>query len=544
MKKTFNFFLVALIGSLLLMSSCKKSSSTFSVIPKSTQAVMVIDIKSVFKKADFLNIEDYSFFNTAMKEMKSENKKVARILEEFIEKPTVSGINLFEDMFIYYVNEADDEQFTVFALPLKDGDKFGDWIDDFFDATDEDYDIEKAKNYKYMIFEEKVGIAWNDDVVIFISPIDYNSEENIDYELEYLMSLDKDDQISENKAFTNFYSNKKDISFWMDYELLSEMDEYEDAMDMMDMNFDDMDVSVYLDFLDGEIKLTTTVNIPDDNKMMKIYDAKFNGDVLDYSSKQSLAIMSYALNMEALADYLKSIPTIDDANDEVEQQIGYSIDEIINSFGGSILINITDFDKKEVEYTDYEMEWNEYTYEYEYNEVTKTKDQMIPLGVAVLDLNTTDVLDDLLEMISESGAITEHNDYYEFEDDGMTYYFGYNSDIFVFTLDKEAIKQFTEGGYSSSLASLDEGKSAKDNISYMKVNLNLDDYPSFIVDKITDGDEDVEKIASYWNDTFDFIEFKMGDKKSAELSIVLKDKKENSLTFLLHTLDDISKKFL
>lgn len=544
MKKTFNLLLIAIIGSLLLFNSCKKSSSTFSVMPENTQAVLVMDMRSVFTKADLKNIGDYSFFNTAMNELKNENKKVSEIFEDFVDDPKVSGINLLGDLFVYYIDESDDEQFVVFAIPLQKSDKFAGWLEEILEASDTDYDIEKNKSYKYILFEDESGIAWNKDVAIILSPTNFDSYDNIEDEMENLMTLEKDKQISKNKAFVDFYSNKKDFSLWVDYELLSKLDDYESTMDMMNVDLDDVDVSIYLEFLDGEILFSTVVNMPNENDMMKINDADFNKDILEYASNNSLVMMSYAFNTEALAEYLKTIPTIDDADDEIENQIGYSFDEIINTFGGSILVNLADFDNTEVEYTDYEMVWNENTGSYDYEEITATKNQLLPLGVIVFDITSTDLFDDLLDMVSGLGMIKEHGDYFSYENDGMTYYFGYNSEVFVFALDQDAMEQFADGGYSNSLASSDEGKAAKSNSFYMKVNLNLDDYPSSVVDKIIDEDTQAEEIAGFWNTTFDYVEFKSeGDYKS-QFSIFLKNDDENSLTFLLHTIDDIYKKFL
>ncbi|MBN2892148.1 MAG: DUF4836 family protein [Bacteroidales bacterium] len=544
MKLKFNLLIIALLSSLVLFNACKKKSSVFAVIPEDTKAVLVFDLKSVLKKADFINIEDYSFFNTAMNEVENENKKVFRLLEDFIEDPTTSGISLFGDSFVYFVDEGSDEKFVVWALPLSNGDKFGNWIDMLLDASDASFDIEKTSNYKYINFDDNSGIAWNKEVAIFVVPTDYKSEDNIEDMMDYLMDLDTKDQISQNKDFIDFYSKKKDVSAWLDYSLLEDIDDYKNVMKTMNMDLDEMQLSLYLEFLDGEIKFTTTVKMPDNKEITDIYDAKFNGDILKYSPDKTLGLLTYAFNPEALGEYIQNISTYALINDGVKEEIGYSIDEILASFGGSFFVNVYDFDKIEVEYTDYELVWHDDTFEYTYDEVTSTKEELIPLAVLVLDLKDSKVLDKLVDLISQAGVIEKHNDYYKIEEDGMNFYFGYNDDVLVVTLDEEAIKNFKDGGYSSSLASLNEGKSAKDNLFYLKFNLNIDDYPSVVIDKITDEDDDAEKFADYWNETFDFIEMKTSGKNESEVSIVLKNDDENSLSFLLHTIDDISKKFL
>jgi len=483
MKMKLNFFWIAVLGLLLTLNSCKKSSSTFSVIPKDTKAVLVVDVKSIYDKADLKNIGDYSFYNTGMKELQNENKDGAEFIETFLDDPAVSGINLLDDIFVYYVKSGSDDEYVVFALPLQKSEKFEKWLKDLFDKAEEDFDVQKNGNYKYITPDDDISIAWNKGAALIVKAKGYDSD--VEKELETLMTLKKEDQISNNNDFVDFYSDKKDVSFWMDYELLSDIDnDYDYVSKEMNMNFDDMSMSAYLDFLDGEINLSMKVDIPDDNPVAKLYDAKFNADILKYAPEKTFGVLSFALNTDALYDYLKTIPSIGDADEQLENQIGFNLKDIVNSFKGSFFVDISGFEEKEVEYTDYSMDWNENTGEYEYKETPKIKNQMVPQGIFAFDINDSKVFDSLLKSATSAGQLTDENGYYSMPVKGTNIYFGFNSDVFVLSLDDEAMEKFKSGGYSDNLASADEGSEIKNNTYYMKLFLDLNKYPSVVADEI------------------------------------------------------------
>ncbi len=542
MKKKINIIFVALMGILLMMNSCKKSSSTFSVIPKDAKAVLVLDVKAIFDKADLKNIGDYSFYNTAMNEIENESSEGADIIKDLFTNPVSTGINLLDDAFVFYTNNGNDEQFIVYALPLSKKDKFETWLESVFDAADQDFDVESGDGYSYISIADITTIAWNKGSVIFVTSKGYSSKSDIEDAVEDFMTLEKDKQISENKSFMDFYSNKKDISLWMNYSALNDFnDDYADMQKNMNIDLDDASLSMYLDFLDGSINFSTSVDMGDnDNVFSKILDTKFNKDLLNYASDKSLGVMSYAINTEALLDYLKSIPEFDDANDGLKKQIDYTIEDLINSFGGSFLINLSGLDTKEVEYTDYDFDYNTY----QYTEITKTKDQLIPQGIFAFDLKNADVFDELIDKFGDTDMLNDEGDYYSIEEDGMTFYFGYNDDVFVFSLDEDAMKAFEDGGYSDNLASNDAAGDIKDNSYYLRLNLNLDDYPSAVTDKILGDNDDFQDFVQYWNDAFDYLDIKSTGDNKGEMNIVFKNDDQNSLSYILHTIDDISKKFL
>lgn len=544
MRQKTNLILVVLIGTVIFFSACKKKSSVFTVIPEDTKAVMVIDIKNMLKKSDFVNIKDYGFFTAAMNEVENESKELAELLEETVSDPTKSGINPLGASFLYFVNEGDDEQFVVFALPVTKAEKFEGWLQEIFDAFDEDFDVDSKSGYTIMVPDNDVALAWNDDAALFVVAVSNDSDDNLEDMVENLMTLDKKDQISANKEFMDFFGKKKDISFWIDYSILEDIDEYKQAMSMMSMDFDDMQLSAFVDFRDGEINVSAEVNMPDDSEIAKIYDANFNSDILKYSPDKTFGMMTYAFNTEGLNEYLNNIPTISFVKEGLKDEIGYTLDEVLESFGGSMLINLYGFDTKEVEYTDYELVFDEGTGDYDYEEVTKTKEQVIPGGVIAMDLNDSKVLKTLLDKINESGMLEEKDDYYYFEEDGMTFYFGFNDEVLVFTLDEETIESYADGGFSKNLSNIDEGKNAKNSAFYMKLNLNLADYPQSLTDMIVDEEPQAQLAIDLWNEVFSYVEMTASGKNKSEMSVVLQEDKENSLTFLLHKIDEITKKFL
>ncbi len=541
MRKNILLSLIALISITLIFNSCKKSSSTFTVIPKDTKAILVMDLSSLLKKSDFINMKDYSFYNFMIEEVENEDKDLAVLIEDFFKDPTQSGINVFDDSFVYYVDEGEDEKFVVWTLPLKKSGKFEEWLKKIIETTDEDFDVEDKGKYKLFNIEDEVIITWNKSSVLFVIPIE--QEDNLEDISEYLMTLEKENQISENADFKDFYSSKKDVSFWLDYSIISDIDEYSYYADQIDKNLSDMKLSVFIEFLDGEIRMSSLIDVPEDSKLAEIYDGKFNEDLLKYSPDKSLALISFAFSPEALKNYLTENPSFSGVNDMVEQQIGYSVEDILDAFGGSLMLNLYDFESKEVEATDWDLVYDEELGTYEYEEVIVMKNKINPLGFITFDIKDKDLFNTLINIVVETGSVEEHDNYYSFESQGFEYYFGVTDNFLFVATDKEFVDNL-DNGFSSNLTNTDFGKNIKDNSYYLYANMNLNEYPEFLFEEMLENEPDAQLAFDFVNETFDYIEMKSSGKMQGQISIYLKDDSENSLKALLKSIDKLTQEVL
>ena len=87
---------------LVLLASCSSSPESLKTIPENTNAITVIDVFSLYKKGNLKDLEDLEFFKAFQKEIRNEDKKVARFIDDLKEDPTMSGIDFTKDVFLYY----------------------------------------------------------------------------------------------------------------------------------------------------------------------------------------------------------------------------------------------------------------------------------------------------------------------------------------------------------------------------------------------------------------------------------------------------------
>ena len=229
--------------SALLFSSCSSSPKNLKTIPNETNIVSVIDIYSIIKKGKLSEISELKFFKTFKKEIRSENKKVSKIIDNIIEDPIISGINFKTDIFIYYINEAQDEKFACVSAEIKNEEKFTEFIEDVLDRSEIEFDIEKEKKYNYTIIGNEIAIGWDNDKVIILTAGNYKSRENLDLEIETLFELKNKDQITANNEFNKFYSNKKDISLWFSTNLFEDNYKFKKIEEEIDFDITDNYIS-------------------------------------------------------------------------------------------------------------------------------------------------------------------------------------------------------------------------------------------------------------------------------------------------------------
>ena len=151
-----------------------------------------------------------------------------------------------------------------------------------------------------------IGFAWDGEKGIFIG-----GSGDIEYQIEYLMDLDKDDQITSIEKFNSFYENKGDLGLFLSThkipELLSsnEIKEIDSELKPYNLKFNDIKENFYslnLYFNDNSIAIKSKLDPNDKLKKLvekyNIYDKKLDSKLLDYLPKKSLLALSSTLNLK------------------------------------------------------------------------------------------------------------------------------------------------------------------------------------------------------------------------------------------------------
>ena len=543
---------------LVLLASCSSSPESLKTIPENTNAITVIDVFSLYKKGNLKDLEDLEFFKAFQKEIRNEDKKVARFIDDLKEDPTMSGIDFTKDVFLYYIDEASDEKFFCVSLDLKSEEKFVEFLEDLLDKGGVDFDVEEEDLYKYIIVKNEVAFAWDSKKAIILTAENWSSRENLDLEVEALFELKGNKQISANKEFMSFYGNKKDINFWMSSNLFESNYYFKDLGKELDVDLKDNYISAYLEFEDDRISLQGKM-FPNEEvrEMLKkdnIWNHDFNTSILNYLPKQSFASAAMSFDTSEYYKLMQEEGDIDKVEKEFEKEMGFELEEFFESLNGSVMFNLSNIEETTYEYETYKMVYNEnktrlynalnneYYYEdgYEYKDTTETRTTTLPIMSLVFDMNTDKYLKKIINKIPED-KIEDKDDYYEVKlDRSYSGYFAFNDDVCLFTNDKASIKAFKDGGLgSNSLSSSSKASDFSKGGYYGYLNLNYDEYPKEIKKLLKDKQSDKEEeMFNIWTDFARGVEVKMVDNFTMEFNLETKDNNKNSLQLLLELIDE------
>jgi len=360
-----------------LLSSCSSKPDSLKLIPKETHVVSSANIYELAKKAKLQEIEEFEFFKVFQKEVQSENKKLYTVLEDFAKDPSSTGIDLTSDMFLYYLNQAKDQEFTCISLALNNSEDFSLFVKKLLDESKVDYEYSEESVYERIALDDDFVISWNEIAALLTIPQNYRSKKKVLESVEGFMTLKED--IYEDANFKAFYDNKKDVNlylssnfFYGNEEFVREKDEIEKELGV---SFSDNFLNTYVDFSDDKISLSMKTSC--NEQLQSLLDESylndaFNEELLKYIPLKSFITSSVQYNLKAMSKQRKE--TYDEASRELERKLGVMMDEVLSTFDGSVVYSLHD-------YNDYE-----YTYlgwGYGFNEEKATKlDELYPISRA------------------------------------------------------------------------------------------------------------------------------------------------------------------
>lgn len=363
MKKNKSIRIVLFGLIVLVLTSCSNSPENLKVIPDETNVVSVIDIYSIMKKGKLDEISEFKFFKKFKREIRKENKKVSRIIDNVIEDPTITGIDFSTDVFAYFVNEANDEKFISFSAEIKNQENFADFIEDALDDIDIDIDIEKEKNYSYTLIGNEAVIGWDEKKAVLLFAENYKSRKNLDLEIEILFELKEENQITSKEEFNKFYSSKKDISFWLSTNLFEDNYDFKKIEKEIDFEITDNYISAYLNFEDNNISLLTQFTPNNEiQKMMEendVWSNSFNNQLLNYFPKQSLATSSISINPMSFYNIIEEGDDFEKIESEFEKDTELDLKELFETIKGNAIYSLFGFENVEYTYMGWGYDFNE-----------------------------------------------------------------------------------------------------------------------------------------------------------------------------------------
>ena len=438
----------------LLLTSCGGIPDHARVIPDNSIAVISIDLEEIAEKGGLEEIKEMEFYQKIIENLKREDKDFAELVEEMVDDPFITGIDVTEKAYFSVFLEGENPFFLT-TMGVRNRDKFREFLTKLLDKIpggDEDAILDDG-DYDYLELGRDGILAWGDDALVLLSTPSYRASDGLKDKLDEIMALDEGEQVAELENFEEFHDEGGDIAFWINTTPMARMFKgMADSRAFGRMDFDedilkDNYAHVFLNFEEGSIK--TNGKIFGNEQLSDFIDeigGDFEEDILEYIPGEDLRVMySLALNFDKVEDLLEEfkIADFDKYLDLAARELNIDADDIFDSPGGSFLMAIgpdVEVDIREVDY-DYSSDYSD--------PIVRTYKEEQPLIVGAISMNNHNLYNGIKDAMLRSNDFDEGSEYITFKPSyGPEFYFGDIDDIVFITNHKKTIRKIMNGGYS------------------------------------------------------------------------------------------------
>lgn len=364
--------------------------------------------------------------------------------------------------------------------------------------------------------------------------------------------------ISHKKGVLDFDKNKTLVHLWINdlddiyknaipYDVLS----MQFGVNMRNMNYGYQEATFDIIQDKNLLKLTGSVGLDKDMEdiFKKVYSKKINKKFGKYIPENHLGYLSLNISTE---EYLRQIPAImerwyaplvyehKDLISIASLAMEIAVDEkaIANVMNGDHLVFINDLQKVQREYVDYE-----YDEDYNYTEVTKTKEEFVPSFLWMFTAKDQRIYKKLLTYAEKMDkAVDLGHDLFQFAEDDKSskFYVLFKQDMVFLSNDSLQITQIKENRFKGS----NDAQIKRDiRNNSMNAVVHASTIPQTInklgIPIIKTWENTVERLGEYGDISIRANAIK-NKKLSGEMSVAFPKSSENALQYLLqHMLDNI-----
>jgi len=528
-----------------MLASCTSNKSNLTAVPKDAGFVMVVDGNALATKAGVQDFTQTKAYKKLLINLSDDELSHLSEFEYILKDPNESGLGIKKE-FLFFVKVAGNEPTIGFDFSIIDRSKVDALMKRVIDDESTDLVIEEDASISTMLLANNEGIfAWDDHQFIILANEDIAPEALVN-EAKKLLQQDNNESINANKAFSEFYKKKKDISIWFDYDMISK--NMPPAQQMMiasqiPFNMTGTSFDAYISFEKGKVVAEYESVLNDEmKKYMENY--KFINDEFDTDILQMLPKLSYA-NAEIsinLFDYYQMIMDMykekqmdtEQYTKQLEVEIGMSIDDLLHSISGDMAISLHGIHMAEKTRMSYAINDEG---EFEMKNETNMEPEL--LYSAVIRFNDRKAWD-LIEAKADKMGLKKVDSYYSIPQANM--FLAYIDNTMLITNDSVLLaKDIAKGSINPNLASTDVSKYLNKFPSYLEVNMDLDEYPEDVKSYIESrGDKEYTSEILKLLKTYKRFQIIPTNVYGAKLVLELKDQTKNSLEVILHNADEAS----
>jgi len=500
----------------LIFSSCQKSeqaSPLLNVIPKDAKFVMAVNEGQLIKKSGFDHLSNFSFYE----QLRTAATRMGIDFEEdFLANSKKRGLDAAHSFF-FIENEAENLRFTYLA-GIKDQILLEQNIQKILNAADPPVpEIQDKLSYKMITADNgELVVVWNDKLLFIIG----GNLEGVNYDACFRRPADE--SLMTVPDFKAFSERTGDIACWLPartyIDLMAMASKYSGVnvnIPMMD-EMADLNMHIYLDFNDDEIKAATVMTPKE--KMDALYEKypvfkwKLDQNMLKDFPANSYLATTMAFDLPAYLEIFKEAlsgmsPQTNETAQLFEALEQPEVKAVLDALGGEFLFSVYGFAEGPIP---------------------------MPLMGLSFTVNGEAGFQKLLAMIPKE-MVYETGNYYELSLGYTSAQFAYKDNRVFITADEKSIATFLKGGHSNDItANAAIGKFVKTSPYLFYINLNLDDYPKAIRNLVTENtDREVIAILSTFKDFSTY----MNSKYEWNASLKFSSGKENSLKQLIKLVD-------
>jgi len=507
--------------------------------------------KQFSEKSGYTTFAESNAYKLFKEELAQDEAETFKILDPIMNNSVESGLDLKKDI-VAFTFKNEDNNFVGVHFQLTDKAKFEKLLSDVAASNQEEITIGNESSFSFMVTENQDApiLIWNDKQLLMLGFMDGSQNfEVAKAQAVTLLNQSEKESIHSNKDFSDFASNKKDMSLWVDYAVLYDNIPGMQAMMMQSsMPFDMKGVLLhfFLDFQKGKMVLSYKTILNEEMKSYmkenQIIKDKFDLELLDVMPSKSHANFSMAFDFLAYFNIMKatleqSQMSIDTYDQEFKNQTGMTIKEALNEFGGEVVFNVHKVDVREVEKTDY-MAYYQAGGEGNIEDFKKVVTMPVALYTVAMEMNNDKLFNILIE--KTGGLLVQTGAYYTIQNDDFEGYIGLFGKKLVFTNDKNLIEQVTDGVYDGeTLAKSEVADNLKNFPAYGYLDLNMDNYPEGLKTTLVEmmGADEFDIFTSMMKE-YSKLEVKPTSAYEAEMVLWLKDDSRNSLEIMLKSVDN------
>ncbi len=341
-------FLIIAFTTIAAFTSCHKSLPKQTLyIPKDATFILGADPKSLSDKLADSHIDMDSLFKTF-----GDTSEAAQVGIKNWNDVKNSGVDWQSEFFVFATTSGSimngQSTSTGVVAAMKDVSAF----EAFLKKSYTSIDIKKADNYSYAALKDGFAVGWNSDVAILANvignaPDDTTSNSNngaaSQKELAALFAQKEDGSVASLPDFKDLVTKKADMLFWTNSSgTLSSIPliGMTKASDLLKDSY----TAGTINFEDGKATLQAKSfsNKDMQNILSKYAGPTVNMDMVERYPSQVEGYTVFSFNPQIINAVAKYVG-VDATANQFLQQVGLSLDDILNAFKGNFGVIFSDF---------------------------------------------------------------------------------------------------------------------------------------------------------------------------------------------------------